>query len=63
MLFLNSSFNLTALCISTDINTVMLNQTMRKNKNLHIPKSLSLLYFINLSVSTLFRKLKKSLCE
>lgn len=63
MLFLNSSFNLTALCISTDINTVMLNFTMRKNKNLHIPKSLSLLHLVNLSISTLFRKLKKFLYE
>lgn len=37
MLFLNTSFNLAALCISADINTVMLNLTMKKNKNLHIP--------------------------
>lgn len=51
MLFLNSSFNLAALC--TYINTVMLNFTMKKNKNLHIPETLSLLHFINLSISTL----------
>lgn len=40
MLFLNSRFNLAASCISADINTVMLNLTMKKNKNLHIPKKI-----------------------
>lgn len=54
MLFLNTSFNLAALCISADINTVMLNLTMKRNKNLHIPKKLSQLHFITLSISTLF---------
>lgn len=53
MLFLNSSFNLAALRTSAYINTVMLNLTMKKNKNLHIPETLSLLHFINLSISTL----------
>lgn len=54
MLPLNSLFNLAASCISADINTVMSNLTMKKNKNLHIQKKLSLLCFINLSISTLF---------
>lgn len=38
MLFLYSSFNIAALCISANNNTVMLNLTVKKNKNLHIPK-------------------------
>lgn len=54
MLFLYSSFNIAALCISANNNTVMLNLTVKKNKNLHIPKKLSRLHFIILSISTLF---------